>query len=1104
MLAHIARAPFLRRLRLEADSASNVSDPLAMRRRQSGSLSSTLPHTVRHTAITRSTPIAHPRSVLLSWLSLALSLLSAILLWGSTRTATPPTAGRPQLHLFAAPKPYVGVDAQHQLRALQSWLALRPRPHITLLGSGLSGVARRFGVLSRAVDTSFLGVPLFSAVVAAANSTQPRTGNALTDVVVLLNADIVLFDDFSTVVTKLRRVFGTSWLALGGRWDVDKLPRAPRFRASHTARLLATRVRDAGTLHTFGGVDVWAWPAGHLPSIQGGVPPFVLGRGRYDNWFTHELLQRGGDSIIDISEAATLTHVRHDHHLVTGSTSSHERADMPYWTADPAKRFELYVNAHLAATRGAFVAQQGTVLHAPLKLAPCYERRATRCLLRRRRPHACRCEHAPFVASAMSDPYVVIGSRVILCGLRSTDAVEGLTPRQIAARWPVSGHAGKHNAAFGLPLTRKDVLAVVRNRTADGVVMLVVASAGEETLVANTVCAARRVGHALPTPARATDAGQRAADARVRARIYAAHSIVVSGAAVAVIAAGAFLRRDVAAHLGRNVAHRADVAIGMHDVAPDANLLFARASPRAARLLELAFKSNSRTSPLLALEGAACGPGGLAAANGRFCESNDGTLQILGEHNSAPLLGVLANTALSDAYLLAPDERESAVDRMTHLRASERKSWGRIGNLWSAVKTSWDKNTQMYISTRLPIDHLTAVECALQAAARLLQEEYVASSSRAAALLRSVQLARVHSVCYRHRRALASARSPLLLPLPATPARRGRWLSAAGATAATAIAGCGLVYAEVGKAASGADNWGQLVGRLSASGWDVSHNKRITGGGAGARYELSLRAAAGADMHAVLVALLVAFADGAATARVSAADAPSSTALTVTAGEFTVEISVPRIPSFDARVTLAVDMHGAAEPVFSSVQVAALERAARAAATPVPHDSRRELAIYDEQGNHIACRNPHAIDVPIIDEHSEKQRRARSLLAELGVDVLDPAEISEDWDSVAGYDDVKRRIEDALVLPLQHPNVFDSVARGTRARFASNVPAAVLYSGPPGCGKTLCARVLAASVGVPFVHVPLEALLSKFYGETTRRLASVLDAANDLGRCIVF
>lgn len=669
MLTHAARAPFHRRFRTE--SLIDAPDPLAMRRRQLPPSPSTWPETARP-ATSRNALTVQPRSALLSWLALALSLISTSLLWMST----PSAAGRPQLHLFAAPKPFVGIDAHHQLRALKSWLALRPRPHITLLGSGFNQIARRYGVRSHAVDTTFLGVPLFSAVVAAANATQPSNA----DVVVLLNADIVLFDDFSIVITKLRRVFGTSWLALGGRWDIDQIPHSPRFRLPRAARLLAARVRDLGTLHTYGGVDVWAWPAGSLPSVHGGVPPFVLGRGRYDNWFTHALLQQASNTV-DISEAATLTHVRHDHHLVTGDSSSHEQKDQPYWTADPAKRFELYVNAHLAATRGTFFAQQGTVLHAPFKLSPCYERRITRCLFRRRRPHTCRCEHAPFVGSAMSDPYVVEGSRIILCGLRSTDAVDGLSRHQIAARWPVSGRAGMHKPAFGLPLLSRDLLEVVRARVADGVVLLVVAAAGEETLMANTVCAARRVGafprliiaaldndlyrfgmlHGWPVFLEGNASSGRTT---VMDRLRAAHALVARGAAVVVVPAGAILRRNITAHLSQIVERRADVAVSAHAGVLYPGLLFARGSRRAARLLQKAMRS--RTASLRALERAACGAGGLATAGG-LCESGDAILQILGLRDCTLLQ---TRDAHSDAAVVVPDERESAGDKIERLRSN--------------------------------------------------------------------------------------------------------------------------------------------------------------------------------------------------------------------------------------------------------------------------------------------------------------------------------------------------------------------------------------------------------------------------------------------------
>ena len=64
----------------------------------------------------------------------------------------------------------------------------------------------------------------------------------------------------------------------------------------------------------------------------------------------------------------------------------------------------------------------------------------------------------------------------------------------------------------------------------------------------------------------------------------------------------------------------------------------------------------------------------------------------------------------------------------------------------------------------------------------------------------------------------------------------------------------------------------------------------------------------------------------------------------------------------------------------------------------------------------------------------------------------------------AGYEEQKRAMEDTLLLALRHPDVYADIARGTRARYASNRPRAILFEGPPGCGKTTSARVIANQV----------------------------------------
>jgi len=62
----------------------------------------------------------------------------------------------------------------------------------------------------------------------------------------------------------------------------------------------------------------------------------------------------------------------------------------------------------------------------------------------------------------------------------------------------------------------------------------------------------------------------------------------------------------------------------------------------------------------------------------------------------------------------------------------------------------------------------------------------------------------------------------------------------------------------------------------------------------------------------------------------------------------------------------------------------------------------------------------------------------------------------------------------------------------------------VLFEGPPGTGKTLCARIIASRGGVPLVHVPVESVVSKWYGEAEKKLAKVFECCEQMGGAIVF
>mmetsp|Transcript_23956 Transcript_23956/g.42429 ORF Transcript_23956/g.42429 Transcript_23956/m.42429 type:complete len:453 (+) Transcript_23956:35-1393(+) len=166
----------------------------------------------------------------------------------------------------------------------------------------------------------------------------------------------------------------------------------------------------------------------------------------------------------------------------------------------------------------------------------------------------------------------------------------------------------------------------------------------------------------------------------------------------------------------------------------------------------------------------------------------------------------------------------------------------------------------------------------------------------------------------------------------------------------------------------------------------------------------------------------------------------------------------------------------------------------------------KELASVYEQAN--KPREPHRSRVgpsQVFNRQDPKiQGDPIENLTALGVKVFQPQDSDFDWDAIAGYEEAKREIEDTVLLTLEHPDIYDKITDVTRYKPEHNRPRAVLFEGPPGTGKTTSAKIISHQVKIPMVYVPLEVIVSKWYGEAEKNLGKVFENCKLLGKCIIF
>ncbi len=112
------------------------------------------------------------------------------------------------------------------------------------------------------------------------------------------------------------------------------------------------------------------------------------------------------------------------------------------------------------------------------------------------------------------------------------------------------------------------------------------------------------------------------------------------------------------------------------------------------------------------------------------------------------------------------------------------------------------------------------------------------------------------------------------------------------------------------------------------------------------------------------------------------------------------------------------------------------------------------------------------------------------------------SESSEDKKSGITYEEVGglrgeiKVMREIVELPLRHPELF--------SRLGVEPHSGILLYGPPGCGKTLLAKVLASESEANMFSINGPEIMNKYYGETEARLRDIFKEAKENSPSIIF
>ena len=100
------------------------------------------------------------------------------------------------------------------------------------------------------------------------------------------------------------------------------------------------------------------------------------------------------------------------------------------------------------------------------------------------------------------------------------------------------------------------------------------------------------------------------------------------------------------------------------------------------------------------------------------------------------------------------------------------------------------------------------------------------------------------------------------------------------------------------------------------------------------------------------------------------------------------------------------------------------------------------------------------------------------------------------YEDIGGLSEEIRKIREMVEIPMKHPEIFQ--------KLGIEPPKGVLLHGPPGTGKTLLAKAVANESEANFILLNGPEIMSKFYGESEKKIRDIFEEAEKTAPTIIF